>query len=105
MDTFQQVLSTFGFLLRALGFLVLGFGVTRFMLDAYYKAAWQAQIALAVGFFLLLIGLTNYASPASMGTFALAAGAALVMQYMGKKEESKKKKNTSKRRRRNRKDK
>ncbi|MBK6792061.1 MAG: hypothetical protein IPG80_05845 [Anaerolineales bacterium] len=89
MDTFQQVLSTFGFLLRALGFLVLGFGVTRFMLDAYYKAAWQAQIALAVGFFLLLIGLTNYASPASMGTFALAAGAALVMQYMGKKEESK----------------
>ena len=89
MDTFQQVLSTFGFLLRALGFLVLGFGVTRFMLDAYYKAAWQAQIALAVGFFLLLIGLTNYASPASMGTFALAAGAALVMQYMGKKEEAK----------------
>ena len=89
MDTFQQVLSTFGFLLRALGFLVLGFGVTRFMLDAYYKAAWQVQIALAVGFFLLLIGLTNYASPASMGTFALAAGAALVMQYMGKKEESK----------------
>ena len=89
MDTFQQVLSTLGFVIRAIGFAVLGFGVARFTLDAYYKAAWQAQIALAVGFFLLLTGLTNYASPASMGTFALAAGAALVMQYMGMKEESK----------------
>ena len=87
MDTFQQVLSTLGFVIRALGFLVLGFGITRFMLDAYYKAVWQVQIALAAGFFLLLIGLTNYSSPASMGTFAIGAGIALLMQFMSKKEE------------------
>jgi len=87
MDTFQQVLSTLGFVIRALGFLVLGFGITRFMLDAYYKAVWQVQIALEAGFFLLLIGLTNYSSPASMGTFAIGAGIALLMQFMGKKEE------------------
>lgn len=87
MDTFQQVLSTLGFVIRAIGFAVLGFGVARFTLDAYYKAAWQVQIAFAAGFFLLLTGLTHYSSPASMGTFALGAGAALVMQFMGKKEE------------------
>ncbi|GAB1469767.1 hypothetical protein MASR2M66_06440 [Chloroflexota bacterium] len=78
-----------GFTLRVIGFLLLGFGVTRFMLDAYYKAVWQVQIALAAGFFLLLIGLTNYAGPGSMGTFAIGAGVALIMQFMGKKEEEK----------------
>jgi hypothetical protein len=89
MDTFQQVLATLGYVIRAFGFIVLGFGVVRFTLDAYYKAAWQVQIAIVVGFFALLIGLTNYASPGSMGTFALGAGAALLMQVMGKKEEVK----------------
>ena len=89
MDTFREVLSTVGFVIRAIGFLLLGFGVARFTLDAYYKAVWQVQITLAAGFFLLLIGLTNYSSPASMGTFAIGAGAALMMQFMGKKEEPK----------------
>ena len=89
MDTFQQVLSTLGFVIRALGFLVLGFGVVRFTLDAYYKAVWQVQIAFAAGFFILLIGLTMYSSPASMGMFAFGAGAAFLMQFMGKKEDPK----------------
>ena len=79
MDTFQQVLSTIGFVIRAIGFLVLGFGTARFILDSYSKAVWQVQIALALGFVFLLIGLTAYSSPASMGAFALGAGAALVM--------------------------
>ncbi|MBI3168162.1 MAG: hypothetical protein HYZ22_06785 [Chloroflexi bacterium] len=89
MDTFQQVLSVLGFIIRAIGFLLLGFGVARFTLDAYYKAVWQVQVALAAGFFLLLIGLTHYSSPASMGMFAIGAGAALMMRFMGKKEEAK----------------
>lgn len=87
MDTFEEVLNIIGFLIRAIGFLVLGFGTARFFLDAYYKAVWQVQIALAVGFFLLLVGLTHYSSPASMGMFALGSGAAFVMQFMGKKDE------------------
>ncbi len=87
MDTFQQVLSTIGFVIRAIGFLVLGYGTVRFILDAYYKAVWQVQTALALGFVFLLIGLTAYSSPASMGTFALGAGVALLMQFAGKKEE------------------
>jgi hypothetical protein len=94
MGQFTEVLSVVGFVLRALGFIVLGFGVGRFTMDAYKKAVWQVQIALAIGFFALLVGLTHYASPGSMGTFALGAGAALIMSFMPKKdedEESKKK--------------
>ncbi|MBV6392980.1 MAG: hypothetical protein KPEEDBHJ_02209 [Anaerolineales bacterium] len=87
MDTFEQILNIVGFFIRAGGFILLGFGVARFTLDAYYKAAWQVQIALSAGFFLLLVGLTKYSSPASMGMFALGSGAAFVMQFMGKKEE------------------
>ena len=94
MEDFASVLSVVGYVLRALGFIVLGFGIGRFTMDAYNKAVWQVQIALAVGFFALLVGLTNYSSPGSMGTFALGAGAALLMSMMPKKdteEDSKKK--------------
>ncbi|HCR71267.1 MAG TPA: hypothetical protein DIW23_07485 [Anaerolineae bacterium] len=89
MEDFQQVLSVVGFVIRALGFIVLGFALGRFTMDAYKNAAWQVQIALAVGFFALLVGLTNYSSPGSMGTFALGAGAAILMSFMPKKEDSK----------------
>ncbi len=89
MSTFMEVLSVIGYFLRALGFILLGFAVARFTLDAYAKAVWQVQAALALGFFGLLVGLTNYSSPASMGMFALGAGAAMLMSMMGKKEESK----------------
>ncbi|MDO8754848.1 MAG: hypothetical protein Q7J80_13200 [Anaerolineales bacterium] len=87
METFTEVLAVIGFVIRALGFAVLGFAVGRFMMDAYKKAAWQVQIALAVGFFGLLVGLTNYSSPGSMGMFAIGAGAALLMAFMAKKED------------------
>lgn len=88
METFEYILNILGFIIRAVGFAALGFGVARFLLDAYYKSGWQAQVALAAGFFLLLVGLTHYSSPASMGMFATSAGAALIMRYVGKKEEA-----------------
>lgn len=86
MEIANDILSLIGFIIRALGFALLGFGVGRFTVDAYKKAAWQVQIALAAGFFGLLVGLTNYSSPASMGMFALGAGAALLMSFSKKKE-------------------
>ncbi len=82
-----DVLSVFGFLLRALGFLVAGYGLGRFALDAYNKGGWQVQIALALGFFGLLIGLTDFSSPGSAGAFALGAGVAFVMSTMPPKPE------------------
>ncbi len=84
METVEQVFTYIGLFVRAAGFLLLGFGAARFMLDAYYKAVWQSQVALALGFFFLLVGLTKYSSPASMGLFAFGAGAALVMNFMAK---------------------
>jgi len=87
MNEFLQILGILGNLVRAVGFLVFGFGVTKFVLDAYTKANWQLQIALALGFFGLLVGLTNYASPGSAGTYALGAGVALIMTMRPKTSE------------------
>ena len=96
MDRFAEILSILGFIIRALGFTVLGFGVGRFTMDAYKKAVWQVQVALAIGFFGMLVGLTNYASAGSMGMFAFGAGVALVMAGMGKAEEKTDKKEEEK---------
>jgi len=87
MNEFLQILGILGNLVRAVGFLIFGFGVTKFILDAYTKANWQLQIALALGFFGLLVGLTNYASPGSAGTYALGAGVALIMTMRPKTSE------------------
>ena len=76
----NDVFGLLGLLLSAAGFLVFGFGLGRFFLDAYHKGAWQLQIALALGFFGLLIGLTDFASPGSVGAFALGAGIAFLME-------------------------
>jgi hypothetical protein len=87
MNEFMDVLSIIGHFIRALGFIVLGFGVGRFAMESYKKAVWQVQIALILGFFGLLAGLTNYASAGSMGMFALSSGAAMILSNMPKKEE------------------
>ena len=34
METFQQILSILGHVVRAIGFLILGFGIVRFTMDA-----------------------------------------------------------------------
>jgi hypothetical protein len=92
LQTIEIIFEILGFLLRALGFLVLGFGIGRFTLEAYQKAVWQLQAALALGFFGLLIGLTDFASPGSVGMFALGAGAAFFISGKGKKEDKEEKK-------------
>ena len=88
MGDFMLILGILGNLVRAIGFVVFGFGVARFTLDAYNKANWQLQIALALGFFGLLIGLTNFATPGSSGMYALGAGIALIMNLMPRKTEN-----------------
>ena len=95
MENFQvveEIMGFLGFLVRALGFLVLGFALGRFMLDAYRKAVWQTQVALVLGFFILLVGLTNYATAGSVGMFALGAGAAFFVGGGDKKKDSEDKK-------------
>jgi hypothetical protein len=82
-----DIFGFLGFLISALGFLIFGFGVGRFTIDAYNKAIWQVQIALALGLFGLLIGLADFTSPGSTGMFALGAGVAFVMAGMPKRNE------------------
>lgn len=85
MNDFMLIVGILGNLIRAIGFLVFGFGIARFTLDAYGKANWQLQIALALGFFGLLVGLTDFSSPGSSGMYALGAGIALVANVLPKK--------------------
>ncbi len=69
-----EVSGFMGILLRALGFLVFGFAVGHFFFEIFKTSAWQVQIALALGFFGLLIALTDFATAGSAGAFALGAG-------------------------------
>ena len=96
MNYFMNILEIIGYILRALGFLILGFAIGRFTLDSYKQAVWQVQIALVIGFFGLLVGLTDFSSPGSMGMFAIGAGLAMVMVLMAKKEEKEEIKDTKK---------
>ena len=83
----SDIFSLLGFLLRAVGFLVVGLALGRFFLDSYKKAIWQLQIALVLGFFGLLIAITDFSSAGSAGAFALGAGISLLMAYAPKKED------------------
>lgn len=84
----SDIFGLLGLLLRALGFLLFGFGSGRFVLTAFKESGWQVQIALVLGFFGLLIALTDFASPGSAGAFALGAGVAYFMANMPKKTET-----------------
>ena len=83
----SDLLGLLGLLLRALGFLLFGFGSGRFILSVYKESNWQLQMALVLGFFGLLIALTDFASPGSAGAFALGAGAAYFMASAPQKAE------------------
>ncbi|MFZ1040462.1 MAG: hypothetical protein WCA79_04280 [Anaerolineales bacterium] len=78
----NDISAFLGILLRALGFLVVGVAVGRLVFDNFKNSEWQLKIALALGFFGLLIGLTDFASPGSAGAFALGAGGAYFMSMM-----------------------
>lgn len=82
-----DVFGFLGFIVRALGFLIIGFALGQFTLDAYHKANWQLQAALALGFFALLAALTRFASPGAAGAFALGAGTAFLLASMPKKSD------------------
>jgi hypothetical protein len=78
----NDISAFLGILLRALGFLVVGVAIGRFVFDNFKNSEWQLKIALALGFFGLLIGLTDFASPGSAGAFALGAGGAYFISMM-----------------------
>ena len=87
-----DVLGLLGLLIRFLGFLAAGFALGNFTFDAFKTSPWQLQIALALGLFGLLIGLTAFSSPGSAGAFALGLAGAYFMVMMPGKAESEEKK-------------
>lgn len=76
--TMKDIFSIFGYLIRLVGFLLVGLGLGRFFLANYPKSNWQLQMALALGLFGLIIALTVYSSAGSAGAFALGAGIAFL---------------------------
>lgn len=76
--TLKDIFSIFGYLIRIAGFLLIGLGLGRFFLANYPKSDWPLQMALALGFFGLLIALTVFSSAGSAGAFALGAGIAFL---------------------------
>lgn len=90
MDDFlfilKDIFNILGYFIRLVGFLLVGLGLGRFFLDAYPKANWQLQMALALGLFGLLIAFTVFSSAGSAGAFALGAGIAFFMAKQEKKE-------------------
>lgn len=93
---FEEILGILGGLIRILGFLLIGYGIARFTLESYQKAVWQVQVALVLGFFGVLIGLTNYASAGSAGAFALGAGFSFFRSFMPVKEKAEEKEESEK---------
>ena len=89
--TLQEIFSIFGYFISAVGFFVVGFGLGRFFLAAYPKGNWELQIALALGFFGLLIGITVFATPGSAGAFALGVGLTFFVENQKKEDEAKEK--------------
>jgi hypothetical protein len=87
MGILDEVLADLGYINLGVGFLVLGFGIGKFTTNAYKKAAWQVQIALVIGLFGLLVGLTHYSGAGAMGMFALGSGVAIILSEAAKKEE------------------
>ncbi|MBV6467872.1 MAG: hypothetical protein PGMFKBFP_03245 [Anaerolineales bacterium] len=85
-DTLNDLLGIFGYLVSAVGFFVVGFAMGRFFLASYPKGGRELQIALALGLFGLLIGITVFASPGSAGAFALGLGLTFFVENQGKKE-------------------
>ena len=83
----NDISGLLGLILRAIGFLVVGFAIGRFVLENFKNSVWQVQVALSLGFFGLLVGITDFASAGSAGAFALGAGAAYFINMMPQKTE------------------
>ena len=86
-----DIFSLIGYLLRIIGFLVVGWALGRFVFEHFNAGSWQLQIAYVLGLFGLLIGLTAFSSAGSAGAFALGVGIAYFMIFTplknGPKEE------------------
>ena len=88
MFSFFDFVDILAAILRLLGMLVFGLGAGWFTLFAFRQPErrWQLQIAVFLGFFFFAALTMRFGSAASIGSFSLGAGAALL--YWGLKKET-----------------
>lgn len=83
-----DVLNIVGFLIRATGMLIFGFAFSLLSVEFFKKGqqVWMLQIAIFLGFVGLVIALSTFTSPASLGSFGFGVGAGLLYFLLYKKE-------------------
>ena len=93
-----DIFSTIGFLIRALGMLIFGFAFSLLTVEFFKKGqqVWMLQIAIFLGFVGLVIALSAFTSPASLGSFGFGVGVGLLYFLMFKKEKGEDKADESK---------
>jgi hypothetical protein len=77
---YPSALGLLGSLLVLICFVLGGFALGRFTLDSYRAATWQVQIALILGFFLLVAGVVRYAQAGAAAGFMLGAALAFLRE-------------------------
>jgi hypothetical protein len=84
----QIAIDLLGALIRVIGMVLLGLGAGWLTLEFLRKAqqAWQLQIALFLGFVILLMAMVRYLSPASLGGFGIGVGVAMFLWGMPKRQ-------------------
>jgi len=91
-----ELLNIIGFIIRVGGMIVLGVAFSFFTVEFFRKGqqVWMVQVALFLGFIGLVIALSTFTSPGTLGAFALGAGGGLLyllaMNKGEKKEEDEK---------------
>jgi hypothetical protein len=86
-----ELLNILGFAIRVGGMIVLGVAMGYFTIEFYRKGqqVWMLQIALFLGFIGLVIALSTFTSPGTLGAFALGAGGTLIYKLGFEKDEKK----------------
>lgn len=79
---YPSALGLLGSLLVLICFVLGGFALGCFILDSYRAAAWQVQIALVLGFFLLIAAVVRYAQAGAAAGFMLGAALAFLREQM-----------------------
>lgn len=89
----HEIFDILAQLLRFIGMIVLGFGSLRLALEFFRTGpqSWQVPALIFFSFAILIIGLAEFGSAATLAGFALGAGAGLLAGLGGaaKKEEPK----------------
>jgi hypothetical protein len=86
-----ELLNIIGFAIRVGGMIVLGVAFSFFTLEFFKKGqqVWMVQVSLFLGFIGLVIALSTFTSPGTLGAFALGAGGGLLFHLGMKKDEKK----------------